>query len=120
MPKATVPLGSTPSFSKPAGFGNSAGGGFGKADDEDDEEETRNNPIVMGACVLAVLVACWFCYQIFQTDQILGRALNEARFFGEPSIPGADVSSADDYASEDEPTPDEPEDTAADEEEEEE
>lgn len=117
MPRATVPLGSTSSFSKPAGFGNNAGGGFGKADEEDDEEEVGNNPIVLGACVLAVLVACWFCYQIFQTDQILGRALNEARFFGEPSIPGADASAGDDYASEDDSAADDEEDTSAGEEE---
>lgn len=119
MPKATVPLGAAPSFSKPAGFGNNAGGGFGKADEEEEEEGSRNNPVVLGACVLALLVACWFCYQIFQTDQILGRALNEARFFGEPSVPGADVSVSDDYSADEDTASDEEEDSSADEEEEE-
>lgn len=119
MPKATVPLGATPSFSKPAGFGNNAGGGFGKADDEEEEEGVRDNPVVIGVSVLALLVACWFCYQIFETDQILGRVLNDARFFGEPAIPGADASAGDSYAADEDTSADEEEDTSSDEEEEE-
>ncbi len=101
MPKATVPLSPKGAATKPTGFTKPAG--FGKVA-EPEEEPARPSPVVLTFSIIALLVAGWFVFAQYQTDQLIGRMLNSQRIFGTPTVEGSAASagsSSSDYASDD-------------------
>lgn len=101
MPKATIPLSAKGAATKPTGFTKPAG--FGKVA-EPEEEPARPSPVVLTFSIIALLVAGWFVFAQYQTDQLIGRMLNAQRVFGTPKADDASASSGDmssDYASDD-------------------
>lgn len=101
MPKATVPLSPKGAATKPTGFTKPAG--FGKVA-EPEEEPARPSPVILTFSIIALLVAGWFVFAQYQTDQLIGRMLNSQRIFGTPTVEGSSGSSgasSSDYASDD-------------------
>ena len=89
MPKATVPLSPKGAATKPTGFTKPAG--FGKVA-EPEEEPARPGPVVLTFSIIALLVAGWFVFAQYQTDQLIGRMLNSQRIFGTPTVEGSAAS----------------------------